>query len=366
MPTPLLQVRHALSPLLAGAWTSLRQPSTQTDLIQILKAVVAAVVAWLAAVHLFHLAQPFLAPWTALLTVHATVYRSLARGAQSVAATALGIGLSYATVQALGLGTATLATALLLGLLLSRAGLLREEGVTVATTALFVLTTGYEQHELMLLDRLLDVALGVGTGVLVNLVVLPPLANRSAQQQVDKINRDMGSLMTDMAEELASRWDEERAGAWIQTTRDLDERLEHAWQLVRHARESSWWNPRRLVSRRVGDPTEYEHVLRRLEDGVAQLRAMARTIDESTRTAQEWDEDFRLPWIDLVADLGRRVADPDADVATVRPRIDDLARRLSRGDLPSLFWPLYGALISNLRNLTDVVDDVASARPVRT
>src|SRR5690625_2662288 len=89
-------------------FASLRDPATQTDLLQIVKTVVAAVGAWLLAVELFGLEQPFLAPWAALLTVHATVYRSLWTGAQSVAGTALGIGLSFVVAQALGVGPAAL------------------------------------------------------------------------------------------------------------------------------------------------------------------------------------------------------------------------------------------------------------------
>ena len=352
--------------MLRSGLDSLRQPATQTDLVQLVKSVVAAVAAWVLADQVLDLAQPFLAPWTALLTVHATVHRSLSRGAQTVAATALGIVVSFLVVAAIGTGTTALGLALLVGLLLARAGLLRDEGVTVATTALFVITTGVPEDALLLSDRLLDVALGVGIGILVNLVVFPPLADRSAQQRVDRIQRDMGALMQQMARDLPSSWDQERAETWIERTRSMDDELEGAWQLVRHARESSWWNPRRLVSRNVGDATDYEQVLRRLEDGIAQLRAMAHTLDESTRTAQQWDERFRGPWIRLLAEIGHRVASPSADVNAVRGRLDDLTRDLSGEDLPTLYWPVYGALISDLRNLVDMVDDVASRGPVRT
>ncbi len=245
--------------MLRSGLHSLRQPATQTDLVQLVKSVAAAVAAWVVAEQVLELAQPFLAPWTALLTVHATVHRSLSRGAQSVAATALGIVVSFVVVASVGTGTIALALALLVGLLLARAGVLRDEGVTVATTALFVITTGVPQDALLLSDRLLDVALGVGIGILVNLVVFPPLADRSAQQRVRRIQREMGSLLQEMARELAASWDEERAEVWIERTRAMDDEVEDAWQLVRHARESSWWNPRRLVARDVGD---VKHALR--------------------------------------------------------------------------------------------------------
>ncbi|MCW4602979.1 hypothetical protein ON003_16305 [Janibacter hoylei] len=43
-----------------------------------------------------------------------------------------------------------------------------------------------------------------------------------------------------------------------------------------------------------------------------------------------------------------------------------LAEDLSTDDLSGLLWPLYVALIANLQVLIDVVDDVATAEPVRT
>lgn len=47
--------------------------------------------AWLLAAEVFSLPQPFLAPWAALLVVHATVYRTMSRGVQQVLATVVAI-----------------------------------------------------------------------------------------------------------------------------------------------------------------------------------------------------------------------------------------------------------------------------------
>src|SRR5690606_19812621 len=104
----------------------------------------------------------------------------------------------------------------------------------------------------------------------------------------------------------------------------------------------------------------------RLEDGVAQVRSMAHTIHESTVTAKQWDERFREPWLDLMDEVGRTIADPQERVHSLRDDVDNLIRELSHEELPGLWWPVYGSLISNLSNVVDVVDDVASAKPVRT
>lgn len=357
----------APSVLARGLLSRLRSPATQTDLLQVAKTVVAAVGAWLLAAEVFHLAQPFLAPWTALLTVHATVYRTLSRGAQSVVATVLGIALSVAAVALIGLNVGALALALLVGLLLARLRPLRQEGVAVATTALFVLTTGFEQQQQVLAERFLDVLLGVAVGVVVNLAVYAPLNDRGAQEQVDEVTRQLGGLLRRMAADLREPTTTERTQEWVEASREIDLQVEHAWALVRHTRESGSWNPRRRASRRaLEDEATYEDRLRRLEDGVAATRFLSRTVEEATRSAQEWDDRFREPWLDLLDDVGRRVADPEADVAPTRERLDELTRSLSADDLPRLFWPVYGALITGLRHVVTIVDDVVSSGPVRT
>ena len=58
---------------------------------QLLKTVLAAVIARVLAFQVFDIEQAFLAPWAALLTVHATVYRTLRRGVQQVGASVVGV-----------------------------------------------------------------------------------------------------------------------------------------------------------------------------------------------------------------------------------------------------------------------------------
>lgn len=343
----------------------LRDPVVQSDLLLVLKAAGAAVVAWLLAVQVFDMSQPFLAPWSALLTVHATVYRSVSRGAQQVGSTVLGVLLSFVLAELLGINGLTLFLAMLVALLLARVGPLRDEGVTVATTALFVLTTGYGQQENMLGDRILATVLGIGVGVLVNLLVLPPLNHRSAAQHVDTIDDRLGRLLCGIAESLRRNDSDEAVADWIDETRHLDKELDHAWQSIGYARESTRLNPRRRAAVLQRGELSYEEVMYRLEDGVAETRSMARTIRESTFAEHAWDPRFREPWIELLDEVGRRVRSSEADVSELRERIDALTRDLSIGELAELHWPLYGALVTNLRNIVDVVDDVATTKQVR-
>ncbi|WP_300386628.1 aromatic acid exporter family protein [uncultured Nocardioides sp.] len=341
------------------------RPDSRTDLLQILKATLATGVAWVVAAHVLELQQAFLAPWLALLTVHATVYRTVWRGSQAVLASGLGLVVSYVAVQLLGydlVATPALVVSVLVGLLLARAFLARDEGVAVATTALFVITAGYGSHqaaeEMMLSHRFLDTLVGVATGLLVNLLVAPPLDDRVVDSATTDVTRRLGQLLVRMADDLRGNVDEGVSQEWLEATRDLDDSLDRAQQHLAFTRESRWANPLRHRSRRTADPDHAEAVIYRLEDGIAQARAVARIVHESVVAAEEWDPEFRRRWTDVLERVGQRVADPGRDTGGA-PGLDDLVHDLSVADLPDRRWPLYGALITALDNVAGIADDVA-------
>ncbi|MGB3185845.1 MAG: FUSC family protein [Ornithinimicrobium sp.] len=342
-----------------------RAPGWQTDTLQLLKSVLAAVTAWVLAEQVIGLEQAFLAPWAALLTMHASVHRTIWRGAQTVLATFLGVLIAAGVVQILGISVWSLTAALLIGLALGQVGVLRAEAMTVATTALFVITAGYAtEGEPLLLGRLLDTGIGVAVALVINVLVIPPLHDRSAQEQVDAVDRELGQLLQDMAHQMRTPWESQEAEDWIERTRSIESDVGRAWSLVRHATESATWNPR--GRRHPSHAQGYAEILKRLEEGISQTRSMARHVRESNRQAQQWEPVFADRFIDLLERTGRCVADPDGDVGSLRHELNALADELSQTNLPGLLWPLYGALIANLRIIVDVVDDVATARPVRT
>lgn len=120
----------------------LRDPTTWTSVSQLVKTALAVVVAWLLSVHVFHVAQPFLAPWAALLTVHATIFGTVRRGATQAAATVLGVLLAFGAGHVFGVNGLSLGVAVTLGLFAGSARGLRADATTAAATAIVVLTTG--------------------------------------------------------------------------------------------------------------------------------------------------------------------------------------------------------------------------------
>src|SRR4051812_2185479 len=232
-----------LSRLRDNAWQRLRDPVAWTDFIQLVKTVVAAVAAWILANDVFGLPQAFLAPWSALLVVHATVYRTFSRGARQVVSAVLGVLLAWLVGNSLGLTPTAVGLLLAIGLLIGSITWFRDDTTTIAATGLIVLTTGFATDDLVLISRLFDTAIGVVVGLLVNLVVWPPLHDYSAALAIDRIDDGIGELLETMASELVEQGSEEQVAEWVKRTRDLEGEIDEAWALLRQARESSRQSP---------------------------------------------------------------------------------------------------------------------------
>src|SRR5699024_2225263 len=134
------------------------------------------------------------------------------------------------------------------------------------------------------LDRIIEVALGVIVGVVVNLAVIPPLRHRQASRYVDSINRRMGEVLSDMAEQFSTSWDTDRAEAWFQETRSMSEELDSAWRTVRFAR---------CINRRMGEvlsdmaeqfSTSWD--TDRAEAWFQETRSMSEELDSAWRTVR--------------------------------------------------------------------------------
>ena len=340
----------------------LGDPIWWNDVLQLVKTVVAAVAAWLIAASVLDVPQPFLAPWAALLVVHATVYRTFSKGMQQVAATVVAVLLATIVGESLGLSTGAITLLLVVALVLGSVPWLGAEATTIATTGLVVLTTGFDSDRL-LVARLLDTAIGVAVGLLVNVLVWPPLRRHTAAQALDRIDDGIGELLVDMAGGLGDGCQDEDVKGWIDRTRDLDGDLEQAWALVRQAQESARMNPRRSA-RAMKNPSDWHELLRRMEQAVAETRSLARTLGGQRAHRETWGEDFADRWISMLGDAGRATSAADADaLLDVRSRLETLTEDL-RATERSPEWPVYGALIINLRNIVDAMDRVAEANPI--
>ena len=341
-----------------------RDPVFWTDVIQLVKTVVAAVLAWVIATSVLDLPQSFLAPWSALLVVHATVYRTFSQGVRQVGAAVVGVVLAWAVGNTLGLDPMAVAVALALGLVVGSVPWFADEATTIAATALIVLTTGFADNDFVLLSRLADTGIGIAVGLLVNFTVWPPLRRRTAISAMDALDDKIGQLLIDMGDGLARGYTAQDVEEWVDHSRSLDEDLDDAWAYVRQARESARMNPRRSAAQ-FKDPQQWMDLLRRMEQALAETRSMARTLAHALAAEQSWDAEFRQGYIAVLREGGGGIfrAEPDP-IRTARIRLDELVDLLNEQSPISRLWPVYGGLIINLRNILEAMDEVAGANPL--
>src|SRR5699024_7489132 len=193
--------------------------------------------------------------------------------------------------------------------------------------------------------------------------------NQQASRYVDSINRRIGAVLVEMADEFSESWTTDSADEWLKDTESMSKELNSAWQTVRFARESERKNPRKLLLRRgkkMHEDVSYEEILTRVDEGISHLRNLTRTLREAAYTSGGWDERFRTGWVSVARDTGLAVADPDESVEPLYDRLRKLTSDMSEAEnLPNIEWQTYGGLIASLRHIISIVDDVASAREAR-
>ncbi len=345
-------------------WGRVRDPIFWSAITQLVKTVLAAVVAWVLATRVFHLEQSFLAPWSALLVVNTTVYRTLSQGGRQVGATVIGVVVATAVGQVLGLDLAGVAVVMTVGLAIGLLGWFEGEQTTIAATALVVLATGFSSDSEMLFARLYDTGIGIVVGIGINLLVWAPLPRRGAIAAMDAIDGAIGTLLVDVADGLDGGIGPAAVEVWVERTRALDDDLDTAWALVRQVRESARLNPRRQA-REWRDPADWHALLTQMEQAIAEARSLARTLGTGLEDQHSWDPMFTERFAALLRRCGRAIEDADpAPLREARGALEVLVRDLSRSPLDPRLWPEYGGVLTNLRNVLVAMDAVALANPL--
>ncbi|NEA21463.1 aromatic acid exporter family protein [Actinomadura bangladeshensis] len=179
-----------------------------------LKAVVAAVIAWLIAKYPVGHQQPYFAPLAALLGVYPTVVRSVRESVTYGAGFVIGAGIAIPVGLTVGPTALGIAIVVVLTMMVSGWRRLGGQSSQVAFTGLFALLVGGHQVVGYTLPRLGDVAIGLSVGLIVNAVLFPPLYLRRGEYAVREVRDALTEALDALADEVAeaedgrSRWDE--------------------------------------------------------------------------------------------------------------------------------------------------------------
>jgi hypothetical protein len=343
------------------------------------KTVLAAVLAYVLADALDTSDSPLLAPLTALLVVQLTMYETLSIGRERVVSVVAGVLLAVGFAQLTGLTWWSLG--LLIGLSLVAGRLLRlgPHLAEVPISAMLVLAVG-GGAETAAWGRVTETLVGAAVGVLVNLVVAPPLYVQPAGDAVAELAERMAATAGELAAALRGPWSRSVADDALTRARGLGRDVARADRALALAEEAARLNPRGSGTRRAGP--QLRATLTALEHGVVGLRTLTRSLlDRTFFVAEEQAADAWWPAVrEGLADVLDAVGDALSAVAAattatgdrdrVGERLAELARRRDllaqqllvdpRQDAAA--WAQHGSLLDAVDRLR--VEIATAARPV--
>ncbi|MER5884874.1 aromatic acid exporter family protein [Streptomyces sp. NPDC001941] len=282
--SPLLIARRHLHAAAQSIGRARSGPGRERDLAaQAAKAALAACLAWAVAGWWLDAPMAFVAPWTAIVLVESTVYRSIAHGLQQLGAIATGT--VVATTAALLLHSTMLAMALVLPavVLVGNWRRLGNQGVNAATGALFVLVSGPVGIPSSA-ARLAEAVFGAAVGIAVNALVRPPVYLRDTRAALRDATREAHDILLAVADGLAGdRWDTGEASAVHERALRLYRLVEQAHEAIGHGRESLRANLRGAADGQWTPDEDYDDAVLVLDYAAVHTAGVTRTLLEVTR-----------------------------------------------------------------------------------
>lgn len=261
-------------------------PGPERDVVtQSLKAAGAAAAAWALTGWWWNAPMALMAPWTAVVLVQSTVYRSLRSGVQQLAVIAIGTVLAAGAANLTGNTMTAMVLVLPVAVLLGNYGRFGEHGLYAPTTALFVLAYGsYSGPDV--LHRLFESAVGAVIGIAVNALILPPVHLRSVRDFLRRLPSESAELLYVVADGLREDHGREQADAWHDRARRLTAVLSDLRDARLWTRESYRLNPGRRL-RRTGPAlpsSDWDRAWERIVDPLVTLtRTLASAVSDEPK-----------------------------------------------------------------------------------
>jgi len=239
---------------------------TQPRLLLAAKTAFAASVAWLLAPHLpfIDAHYSYYAPLGAVISMYPTLISSVRTGLQALFGLAVGAGLAFGVLALGGPRVVGVALVVGVGVLVSGVRFLGAGRSWVPITALFVLLIGGPQADQYSWNYLVHMIFGVLVGVVVNVLILPPLYLRRASARLDTLRDHVAGHLREIAQWVRDGTDDDHD--WASGVDRLNDTARQVRDAVQEADESRRGNPR---GRRAGGTIDLDY---------RRLRALERTL----------------------------------------------------------------------------------------
>ncbi|MEV7729575.1 aromatic acid exporter family protein [Streptomyces sp. NPDC087917] len=339
--------------------------SERDELLLGAKSVLAAMAAWVLARYLLPPTVSTFAPFTALVALQATVYRSVRDCIQYLLAIVAGTALAAALAAVVGIHGWSFGLLTLIALCVGRIRRLGRQGIQVTIIGFFAFSSG--QGRIDYIGHLAaSVFIGALCGLAAHLVLAPARHVHHRQQAVADLYAAMSERVDGLAETFeGSDTDPERVREWRRDWRRLSADCEHVRRTIDTEVENSRLHPR-------PHPAGTDLALPRARDAITvaersmdHLRSMTRTLDY----ALDSEELTNLPGSFRTAfgSVLREIATTMREIGQISPtdpdgladRIDDAAAELDRvqvheraaAEAPPAAHTLQGTLLTDAGRL---------------
>ncbi|KPH97063.1 protein of unknown function DUF939 [Actinobacteria bacterium OV450] len=243
------------------------------------KTVVAAMAAWVLARHLLPPSVSTFAPFTALVALQATVYRSVRVCVQYVLAMAAGATLAASLAASAGVHGWTFGFLTLVALCIGRIRRFGQQGTQVAVVGFFAFSSG--QGQIAYIGHLVaSVGIGALCGLAAHLVLAPARHTHRRQQAVTGLYTTMAQRLDDLADTLeAGDPDRDHLRQWRRDWHGLSAECERIRHAIDTEIENGRMNPRRTVGGAGEALPRAREAVTVAERGMDHLRSMTRTVD---------------------------------------------------------------------------------------
>ncbi|MGY4394465.1 FUSC family protein [Streptomyces sp. TE12347] len=340
--------------------------------VQALRSTAAAVISYVVALRLSSEPLPLTAPLTALLVVQVTLYSTLTTSIRRVNSVVVGVLIAIGFSALVGLTWWSLGLLILASLVVGHLVRVDEFVPEVAISAMLVL--GVTQVTDTAWDRVLETIIGAVVGLLVNLLLAPPVWVGPAGEAITDLARRMSRLLDHLGEEPSGPARVEHAAARLHEARRLDNDIAQVDAALRQAEDSLRLNPRvkegllfRLVLRTGLDTLEICAVVLRVAcrtlTDLARARPDGPLFDAPTATALREVLRHTAIAVESFAQLITAQVSANAEEAEARLTGELAVARAHRDRLAVLLlaaarqdpahWQLSGALLTEIDRVLD-------------
>ena len=192
----------------SGAAIEIREAVHPARLLLVAKTTLAVGLAWTIAPHMPGVTDeyPYYAPLGALVSMYPTLMGSLRSGLQTLLGLATGIGLALLVVITVGPTWWTIPAVVGVGMLISGTGWFGAAREYVPVAALFVLIIGGQNADDYSLGYLVQMAVGVAIGLIVNVVIAPAPLTLAAAARVDAFREQLSAHLHDIGSAVSESW----------------------------------------------------------------------------------------------------------------------------------------------------------------